>query len=183
MNAALTCFAEKGYYEASMDDIVREAGLSKGGLYWHFKSKRELFQSLIEEWLNEFTESMASTLEGAESANEKLSAVVEAIKINAAARPELMRAQMEFYSVATRDAEFRRWLQETYFADTEFLEAILRQGIDEGAFRPVPVEAVARLVMAYLDGALLHREIRDPEGSVEAVLDEVIETILVLLKV
>ena len=40
IQAAITCFGEKGYYETSMDDIVREAGLSKGALYWYFKSKR-----------------------------------------------------------------------------------------------------------------------------------------------
>ncbi|MDL1899078.1 helix-turn-helix transcriptional regulator [Anaerolineae bacterium CFX7] len=39
LDAAAAVFARKGFYQASMDDIVEEAGLSKGALYWYFKSK------------------------------------------------------------------------------------------------------------------------------------------------
>ena len=51
--AALTCFQQKGYHRATMDDIVVESGLSKGTLYWYFKSKKELFLSLVMELLGE----------------------------------------------------------------------------------------------------------------------------------
>ena len=43
LQAASTCFSRKGYHQTTMDDIVEEAGLSKGGVYWHFSSKKELF--------------------------------------------------------------------------------------------------------------------------------------------
>ena len=33
LQAALTCFARKGYHLTTMDDIVAESGLSKGSLY------------------------------------------------------------------------------------------------------------------------------------------------------
>ena len=71
IDAAVTCFSEKGYHEASMDDIAVTANLSKGSLYWHFKGKRELFQGLVERWLQEFTESLGTTLEQAATAGEK----------------------------------------------------------------------------------------------------------------
>ncbi len=94
ISAAISCFSEKGYYEASMDDIAKEANLSKGSLYWHFKSKRELFQSLVERWLQEFTDSLGTTLEQARTAGEKLRMMIEALKRNAAALPELARAHL-----------------------------------------------------------------------------------------
>ena len=47
LEAALRCFSQKGYHEATMDDLAREAGLSKGSLYWHFKSKAEVFAGLL----------------------------------------------------------------------------------------------------------------------------------------
>ncbi len=40
LGAALEVFIEKGYDKASMDDIVRASGLSKGTLYWYFKNKK-----------------------------------------------------------------------------------------------------------------------------------------------
>jgi len=182
LSAAITCFAEKGYYEASMDDIAKAANLSKGSLYWHFKSKRDLFQGLVERWLREFTDSLGKTLEHATTAGEKLRMMIEALKRNAAALPELARAQLEFYTLAVRDEEFKAWLHENYATDSQFLESIVKEGIESGEFREVPAGAVARMIMAYLDGALLHREINDPEASASAVLDEVADTLRILLK-
>ena len=183
ISAAITCFSEKGYYEASMDEIAKAANLSKGSLYWHFKSKRDLFQSLVERWLQEFTDSLGTTLENAATAGEKLRMMIDAVKSNAAAQPELARAQLEFYALAVRDEEFKAWLQENYAADSQFLESLLRQGIEDGEFREVPVDSAARMIMAYLDGALLHREINDPEATASTVLDEVADTLEALLKV
>jgi AcrR family transcriptional regulator len=48
LDAALTCFAAKGYDKTTMDDIVDEAGLTKGGIYWYFKSKRDIFLALLD---------------------------------------------------------------------------------------------------------------------------------------
>ncbi|MCL2766751.1 MAG: TetR/AcrR family transcriptional regulator [Peptococcaceae bacterium] len=52
--AALSCFKQGGYGGTSMDDIVKRSGISKGGIYWHFKSKEEIFLYLLEkETINE----------------------------------------------------------------------------------------------------------------------------------
>ncbi len=48
IRAAAICFAKKGYYSTTMDDIVEVVGISKGGIYWYFKSKRELYMALLE---------------------------------------------------------------------------------------------------------------------------------------
>ena len=48
LDAAARCFAEKGYLGTSIDDICLRAGLTKGGLYWHFKSKRQIIEDLLE---------------------------------------------------------------------------------------------------------------------------------------
>src|SRR5439155_20331168 len=41
--AAAKVFARRGYAGSSMDQIAKEAGFSKGALYWHFDSKEDLF--------------------------------------------------------------------------------------------------------------------------------------------
>ena len=50
LEAAFKVFVEKGYSKATMDDIVDSSGLSKGALYHYYKSKKDLFLSLIEHW-------------------------------------------------------------------------------------------------------------------------------------
>ena len=49
INASLELFAAKGYAGTSMNDIISKTGISKGGVYWHFKSKEDLFVQVIEE--------------------------------------------------------------------------------------------------------------------------------------
>jgi AcrR family transcriptional regulator len=53
LDAAVTCFTEKGRHNTRIDDIAREAHLTKGGVYWHFKDKREIYLAMIEKHLEE----------------------------------------------------------------------------------------------------------------------------------
>lgn len=46
-DAALRLFARYGYKRSSMDDIAREAGLSKATLYLHFKGKDDVFRAML----------------------------------------------------------------------------------------------------------------------------------------
>jgi AcrR family transcriptional regulator len=49
LDAAAKVFAEKGYANASMDDVAAEAGMTKGALYWNFDGKEALFHALLDE--------------------------------------------------------------------------------------------------------------------------------------
>lgn len=46
--AASRTFARVGYAGATLDEIAADAGLTKGAVYWHFKSKKDLFLALLE---------------------------------------------------------------------------------------------------------------------------------------
>ena len=47
--AALKVFSTKGYHKSTMAEIAMEAGFGKGTLYWYWKSKEELYFSLIQQ--------------------------------------------------------------------------------------------------------------------------------------
>ncbi len=50
LDAGLKVFSKKGYVSTTLDDIAREAGVTRGAVYWHFKNgKQELFEVLISE--------------------------------------------------------------------------------------------------------------------------------------
>src|SRR5262245_49941221 len=62
--AARTCFVDRGYHPTRMEDIAATAGLSKGGVYFHFQSKQEVFDALVQE---EYERSMAMLKQVSES--------------------------------------------------------------------------------------------------------------------
>ena len=47
--SAIKIFSQSGYRGATMDDIAANAGLAKGTLYYHFESKEEIFNFIVEE--------------------------------------------------------------------------------------------------------------------------------------
>ncbi|SHK48162.1 transcriptional regulator, TetR family [Clostridium cavendishii DSM 21758] len=51
-NAGIAVFSKSGYNGATVDDIALEAGVAKGTLYYHFKSKEDIFNFIIQEGLN-----------------------------------------------------------------------------------------------------------------------------------
>ena len=46
---ALKLFIENGYSKTTMDEIVQEVGISKGGMYHHFSNKEEIFLELLKD--------------------------------------------------------------------------------------------------------------------------------------
>ncbi len=47
VNAAIKIFAQKGFWKARVDDIVKEAGVAKGTFYLYFKSKSHCFRNIL----------------------------------------------------------------------------------------------------------------------------------------
>src|SRR5450755_2357654 len=66
--AARTVFAEKGYAGASIELIARAAQLSVGAIYLYFRSKEDLYVSLVEDALTMFDVEMAQIRENVEVA-------------------------------------------------------------------------------------------------------------------
>lgn len=62
INAALVEFGDKGYDNASLNNILKEAGISKGTFYYHFKNKEDLYiylyDILAEEKMNFFNKNI-----------------------------------------------------------------------------------------------------------------------------
>jgi AcrR family transcriptional regulator len=60
LRAASRLFASRGFHEASMSEIARQARVSKALIFWHFKSKEELFVAVIKRLLEPFSIDFAS---------------------------------------------------------------------------------------------------------------------------
>lgn len=152
LEAALRCFAEKGYHAARMDDLVRASGLSKGTLYWHFESKEDVFLALFdaleaevfaawEEEAGRVQEALALLRREGQGALERL-----------AGQRLLMGAWMEFLAHPAARAR----LELTYRRSRERLREVLTRGIASGELREdLAVDDVAALFTGTLEGLAL----------------------------
>ncbi len=48
LQSAAAVFARKGFERSTLDAVAADAGMTKGAIYWHFKSKNELFFALLD---------------------------------------------------------------------------------------------------------------------------------------
>lgn len=77
LKAATRVFAEKGYHNATMSDIAKEAEYAVGTIYLYFKDKQALYLALSEEKIDELISEIKEGIENAGGALEKIKALIE----------------------------------------------------------------------------------------------------------
>ena len=155
LEAATQVFARLGFNKATMDDIVAESGLSKGTLYWYFKSKDEIIIAILDGFFNEELGALQAmdSLEG--SAKEILMGFADHMVADMEAMMPLMPILFDFYALALRQMEVQ-----TIFGDylrnyLDVLTPIIQRGVDHGEFRPVDAQKTAIAMAAILEGTIL----------------------------
>lgn len=103
IEAAISCFLEKGYTNTSMSDIIKASGLSSGSIYSHFSGKEDILNTAINERLNNVKELYETLPEGAgpqdiletihtnQLVNDNFSAMLR-IRLESLHAPEIARA-------------------------------------------------------------------------------------------
>lgn len=79
IQAAAEVFEEKGYYDASMDEIAARVGISKGTIYAHFPGKEELVVAIFRRDLQTFLLEIDAVIEVEPTPKAKLEALLQFI--------------------------------------------------------------------------------------------------------
>jgi AcrR family transcriptional regulator len=155
LEAATSVFARYGFHKARMDDIVEEAGLSKGAVYWYFDSKDEIIAEILERFLKRELNNLQFFLDERKSAGTRLKEIAQHLAGEFEKMAELMPIAYEFYAAATREEKIRQSIN-AYFDDYhQLLRGLIRQGIQEGEFRDVDPDQVATSLIALFEGLIL----------------------------
>lgn len=155
LTAAMTVFAQKGFAKASMNDIVRASGLSKGGVYWHFKSKDDIVAAVFDQFFAAQQVQLEAILAEEGSAADKLMKMVHLTGQEVETWLAQFPFPLEFYTLAIRDENLARSLHKYFQTNEDRLAALIGQGITDGEFRAVdPIETAITLTGLF-EGILL----------------------------
>ncbi len=177
IEAALACFTRKGYNNTTMDDIVTESGLSKGSLYWYFKSKDELFaQAMLSVFMGLGQEAFTG-LEQCTTASDKLRVIAQVTAGISKQIEGFFGLFLEFWaSSAQREEVGQVWVGML----VEFkimLVDIVKEGISSGEFKPVDAEALVWALLAAYDGLAAY-DMLIPDLDLDRACEVFTETIL-----
>jgi AcrR family transcriptional regulator len=181
LKAALTCFARKGYHQTTMDDIVQQAGLSKGGVYWHFGSKKELFLALFESVIGGTEAVMqAAVASDVISAREKLNAMLDMFVTFTTAEEfqEIMPLLIDVWAQNWQDADVNEVAVGVYNRFRQPLVQLIQEGVASGEFKPVNTEALTSILFAIYDGLMVQWMIDETLVDWDAVSETVRDTLI-----
>jgi len=79
---SLQLFSVKGYFNTSVSDILQATGLTKGGLYCHFKSKEEVWRAVYEEAVQIWKSVVFNRINTANDPLERIERTIENVLLN-----------------------------------------------------------------------------------------------------
>jgi AcrR family transcriptional regulator len=182
LQAALVCFAGKGYHKTTMDDIAAESSLSKGALYWHFKSKQELFVSLIDWFMTSFSQEAFQAWPEDMSAADKIRAAMGAIVGNNEQLIPFYKIILDFWAQTGEDEQLQQMFETMLEKFQGQLSAIIEEGIARGEFRPTNAPPLALALLALIDSLILYATLLSTKIDTRQALDTVLEVIIAGLK-
>jgi AcrR family transcriptional regulator len=177
IQAALTCFARKGFTNTTMDDIVSESGLSKGSLYWYFDGKDDLFAQAVTSFFDDFGQETLAELEKHETASEKMRAGALRMVDFCREAEGLFGLFIEFWSQSERREEVSAFWNNLLVHYQRLLACIIEEGIRKGEFRPVDASRLVWAIMAAYDGLAAY-DMLMPELDLERISEVFVEALL-----
>jgi len=152
LRVARELFTEKGFADATLDDVAERTGVTKGALYHHFRDKRELFRAVFEELEKEMCDQIvvAAATAGAD-VWEQMRRGVQAF-LGAAADPAQQRICL-IDGPSVLGWETWREIDEKY--GYGLTKGILEAAMDAGVIQRRPVEPLAHIMLAALSEAAL----------------------------
>lgn len=164
MEAALACFAERGYDATGVAEICQRAGVSKGAFYYHFVSKQALFLALLDQWLATLEHEMTRLAAPSAPAAESLQALAGLLqRVFRDASGHLM-IYLEFWRQAARDESLWQATIAPFQRYRALLAQMIEQGIADGSLRPCDAQEAARTLVSMAVGMILQSAL-DSSGS------------------
>ncbi|MBU0943149.1 MAG: TetR/AcrR family transcriptional regulator [Proteobacteria bacterium] len=156
LQTATRFFSEKGFRDTSMSEIAKVTGVADGTIFYHFKTKGELFLAV----LKNFKESIIGELEAFEATAEFSTGLdmVEgtiAFYFSLAERMEerfLLLHRHYPYKLAMDNPHCRKYLEEIYTCFINLFSQAILQGQKDGSIRELHSKKQALLLFTLVDG-------------------------------
>lgn len=177
IEAAMKVFSEKGFEKARVDDIVAESGLSKGAVYWYFKSKDEIIQAAFDQFFDIDQQGLRQLVNQEGTVRQRLLDYGLMMIFYVGQIHDLLPLAYQFYAEATRQGLMQQTFQRYFAIYADLLGELLRQGVEQGELRPVDKNLVATQLIAMMEGMILLWILQGPSFDAENFVHTMVETL------
>ena len=152
LETAHRVFAEKGFRNVTMKDIVDACEISRGGLYLYFSSTEEIFLELIRMEAEETDDVFAGSIGENASAAEILAVFLKEQKREILRAKKTLSVATYEYFFANQVSKKDNFLKKQFDQAVVLLERLINAGIENGEFYVVDARIAAKNIMYVLEG-------------------------------
>jgi AcrR family transcriptional regulator len=178
LDAAVEVFAEKGYHDARVDEIVEASGTSKGAVYFYFSSKQQIFLALIDEFARKLEQGL---LEAVIREPDGIRRVNAALKSCLTIFGETRRLAKIFLVQAVGLGEaFEEKQLEIHGRFVQAIQMYLDQALADGDIPPLDTEVTAMVWMGAINEVIIRWVLTGepgPERSLPALRTALLRSI------
>ena len=159
LEAARKVFADKGFHEATVEDIAEAAGVAKGTVYLYYQSKRDIYFAALKFGISQMYSSLLGEVKKFSTPEEKLRALIGAKLAYFDENRDFFRIYYsELGNIPSAhpggiDSEFKELYQE----QARLVETILKEGTRKKVVRNLRTEQTAFAISDIIRGVVTHR--------------------------
>lgn len=153
LNTARVLFSEKGYSAVTMHDICERSGLSRGGLYRHFSSTREIFMAMLDSDKETTSLELEEAIAAGTPAKQMFAYFIRLQK------QEILqgggRLSIAVYEFCAANPDQKQYLDGRFTAAVVILEKLIRYGQARQEYKTFDARAAASHIVVFLEGLKL----------------------------
>jgi len=178
--AAEKVFADKGFFTTKMTDIANKAEFGTGTLYKYFKSKEDLYFTLIDEKMEEFNQLVKAVFSQKTTSIKKIEKVLRLLS-------EFIERNRDFFRIYISEMNRFEWtikddlgkaIYKKMVAYIKILSEVLKQGVKEGEFKSMSPLDLAHALVGIVNSLVFEWLISSKPYSLDSKVDNILEIFL-----
>lgn len=155
VRSAYEVMARQGGHRLSLQDIADEAGVSKGLVLYHFKSKDRLYLTTMRWALVRTADRIRARVTAVDDPRETITALVDAIFVDPERNHRFTLVYLDLIEHAARAPSFGELSMITHEIINGLYAELIADGVARGVFAVDDVDEAAAMVRAYIEGTLV----------------------------
>ncbi len=166
---AMKLFSEKGYDATSIEEITATVGVAKGTLYYHFNSKEEIFNFLVEEGMKLLKNSIEIKTSKSKTTKDKIKAII-LIQIKGIVKYENMLSII--FSQLYGNESKNKLCQDKVNEYIEVIEKIINEGVEKGEINKCNSKLMAYTIFSLTSSIMMYKRQTGKEYSITELYKE-----------
>ena len=165
LDAAFSVFSQRGYRQAGVDEVGRQAETSKGGVYFHFPTKESLFLELLRTTADRLTGKVERSMAPYDDPIERADVALQTV-LGVFAGHRTM-ARLFLIDAVGAGSEFQAELQRLHERFGGIITRQLDDAIEAGIIEPIDTEVAGMVWFGALNEVVVRWLMSDQQGRLE----------------